>query len=563
MNTVQEIYEYVKPFGGDMASAQAIQKKFKTMMKAIEEPYALIKYGLDFSLLDKRFSSRGQYKEPRVEALVMVAFSHLAGAGSTYCTLEEMVNECERIEKRIGWKECTPPLILARSILNHFKIDGEYISTKNVIRSEKWIASDLKYLHRNGKKLAVGENLIQILEKAWGIEYDETQRQAFNLFNTGLGILTGGPGTGKTTVLRGLMAIWQKLGKTPIICCAPTGKAAQRMREATGMPASTIHKALGIRPYIGYEGRLQAEGSFPANALVVVDEVSMLDVELAAVLFRAVRNAKGNLILVGDEDQLQSVGPGAVLRDIIASEMFNVCRLSHIHRQDAGALLNNIARVRDQNYGMLRDETYADKMCFSDEEVLQYVYHIHKRHWQKEHPFDIQVYTPLRDENYMTSTSTINKILHDLHFPEQPFFSPGEPVVVIRNIYDDDGSVYVLNGDLGIVEDNSDGIGIRVDGEYKKVSANDIELAYATTIHKAQGSSCKCAVIVLPEKPASLVSNRLFYVALTRAEKRAVVLYETTSLRDAITNYNEHKRKTRLLELLGGQNVGKIDDRSA
>ena len=557
MDAVSEIFEYVKSFDGDLNAAKAIQKKFKTLMNAIKEPYALIQFGLDFEKLDARYVGRRQYQEARVEGLVTVAYSHLASSGSTYCTLEELIAECGRIERKIGWKECTPPLILARSILTHFKVEDGKIFARSLYRCEQSIATDLKYISRHGKKMAVAENVIDTLEKSWGIEYDETQKQAFSLF-AGVGILTGGPGTGKTTVLKGLMAAWQFLAKTPIVCCAPTGKAAQRMREATGMPAETIHRALGIRPYVGYEGRLKAEESFPDEALVVVDEVSMLDVELAAVLFKAVRNAKGSLILVGDEDQLQSVGPGAVLRDIIASGKFQTCRLGMIHRQEGGALLENIARVKEKQYGMLTDmQTYNERMCIGDIEVLSYIKYIHQTHWDKENPFDIQIYTPLRSSEYLLSTVSINKMLHDIHFPNQKLYCPGEPVVVLRNIYDDDD--YLLNGDLGVIEENSDdGIKILVDGESHCVDAGDIELAYATTIHKAQGSSCKAAIIILPEKPSCMVTNRLLYVALTRAEKKAIMLYQSSALRDAIFNINEPERRTRLLENLGGGNVGEV-----
>lgn len=539
--------------------AYDLEKKYggKTFLMIQETPHMLVFHGIEFSAIETperiRRSDVYQYEPTRIHALVYTAYSYFECAGHTKVSLQDLIRMCNRIERNCGVFENTPPLILGRCIKDNYKVVGLEIYSKHLYYAEQHIAKALKKLNKK-TNFSVSENMITDIENELQITYDETQKDAFNMLSNRLSILTGGPGTGKTTVLKGIISAWRRLSDLPIICCAPTGKAAERMRDATGLKAETIHRTLGIRPY--QRGGYDAQVELP-ECLLIVDEVSMLDTDLADVLLSSVITSKSQLILVGDEEQLQSVGPGAVLRDIIDCGKFLTIRLGTIHRQDAGAIIDNAYNIKTGRIGFKCDDSFLEKRYFDDEELVKNVIGIHKKMHIENEPLAIRIFTPVRSDKYITSTFEINSRLHRLYHAGEPelqigkqAFSVGDPVVITKNDYENG----VLNGDEGIVEDIVDGLGVRINNEYHYLTGeilNYVELGYAVTIHKAQGSSCKLAIIVIPDRPRVMLTRRLLYVAVTRAEKKCIILHEAEGLEMSIRNDNEFVRKTGLLEKLG------------
>ena len=578
-------------------------------------PHILVSYGLDFAEIERAYPRVvSQYHPSRLYALCLQAMRRATDRGDTRIRFLELYKMAVYWERKAGvYKTPTPPLLIAATVQTHFVVEGEWVYRRDLYYSETYIAAALKRIDKNGRKIAVQENMIDRIQLSIGVTYDDSQRAAFSLLHHGVSVLTGGPGTGKTTLLRGLLAAWQTIAKTDIVCMAPTGKAAERMRAAIGLEAATIHHTLGIFPYqSGYEYK----NEIPERALVVIDEASMVDAVLAEIALKAVAKAKATLLLVGDEDQLESVGPGSVLRDIISSNIYATARLTTIHRQDGGAIVDNAARIRAGVTGMLHDDSYADKMCATDEELLELLLVKFRAQYDPEHPHDTKIYTPIRDAKYPCSTTAINWMLHQIYAPpyhvgdpivvlkklpalgvnrgdhgyitaisdegltvqagkkavvfagDNPpeiahTYYPGEPVIVTSNNYD----LQVLNGDEGVVVAVSpEGVTVKI-GERRIIFpgvASDLELAYAVTVHKAQGSSCKNCYILIPAEPSCMLSRRLLYVALTRAERRAEILYTGEALAEAIGNVFTHRRITGLAEFLGGVgNVGTGDQKTA
>lgn len=562
MSDLTYFIEKAAKFGCPESTARALYRKHWTTGKLDENPYLLTYHGVSFADVEKGAASKPQYAENRVRALVDAALEIIMNSGSTRTTVREIARVCRRIEKAAGvFENPTPPLVLAPSVLEACIIEeGKIAVPKNLYYAEREAAKKLKRIDKNAENIQVQSWAIMKIEHGLGIRYDDTQKKAFECLEHGVSVLTGGPGTGKTTVLKGIIAAWEGLAYKPVVLCAPTGKAAKVLREATGTDAQTIHMTLGLKPYDGKRKKFRRERMLEQNALVIVDEASMIDAELAEYLFDAVMSANGKLLLVGDEDQLQSVGPGSVLRDVIASGLFHVSRLSIIHRQDAGAIVQNAARVCEGNAVMLSGSDFTSQRVFTDEDTAEMAVQEFLLHYKPESPQSCKIYTPVRSAAYKCSTSQLNNVLHNffrLGKPELTIgkenvrrFCVGDPVIITHNDYD----LGVLNGDEGRVVALSpltveiDGEQVVIDGEMLQY----IELSYAVTIHKAQGSSCKNAIIIMPTEPHCMLSRRLLYVAITRAEEHVYLLHQGEALEEAVRNQYEQERITSLSAFLGG-----------
>ena len=372
-------------------------------------------------------------------------------------------------------------------------------------------------------------------------------------------ILTGGPGTGKTTTTQGIIATLKTAGMN-ILLAAPTGRAAKRMSEATGMEAKTIHRLLEYNPKDGY--KCNEENPLEADALIV-DECSMIDILLMNHLMKAIPSGM-RLVMVGDIDQLPSVGAGNVLRDIIDSKKIPVVRLTRIFRQAQSSrivmsahAINN-GRFPDTSNG--KDTDFFFIKAEDPNQVAESIVQLVKERLPKAYRLpssNIQVLTPM--QRGVVGASNLNLALQDALNPTPVClnrggysYRKGDRVMQIRNNYDKG----VFNGDLGYIEEvdmeertlvaSFDGTSV----EYEVSELDELSLAYATTIHKSQGSEYPIVVMPVLMNHYVMLQRNLIYTGITRAKKICVLIGTTKALAYAIHNLSVLKRNTKLKERL-------------
>ena len=424
-------------------------------------------------------------------------------------------------------------------------------------------------------------------EKETGITLSQGQRQAVvAALSQGVLIITGGPGTGKTTTINTIIGMLEARG-LEISLAAPTGRAAKRMTEATGREAKTVHRLLEVS-FMSEDSRRQAfnknEESPLETDVLIVDEFSMMDILLTQSLLKAV--AVGTrLILVGDVDQLPSVGPGNVLKDLIDSGVLATARLTEVFRQAAeSAIITNARRINKGEYPSINDK---EKDFFfvrrnTPEGVIQTILELVSERLPAFKGFDkrldIQVLSPMRKS--LLGVTNLNNLLQAKLNPPAPskkerefrsvIFREGDKVMQIRNNYDAGWTMHnecgvaidfgegVFNGDMGTIHEIDEELGITInfdDGRrivYDFSQLEELELAYAVTVHKAQGSEYRVVVIPVYNGPPMLLTRNLLYTAVTRAKELAVLVGEPTTLHRMVDNNRITHRYTALTRRLQG-----------
>lgn len=407
------------------------------------------------------------------------------------------------------------------------------------------------------------------ISKETGIEYDDIQIAAIRqAIESKVMVLTGGPGTGKTTTTQGIIAALKTAGMN-ILLAAPTGRAAKRMSEATGMEAKTIHRLLEYNPKDGY--KRNEENPLEADALIV-DECSMIDILLMNHLMKAIPSGM-RLVMVGDIDQLPSVGAGNVLRDIIDSAKIPVVCLTRIFRQAQSSRI--VMSAHAINNGQFPDTSNGKDTDFffikteDPDQVAESIVHLVKERLPKAYSLSsskIQVLTPM--QRGVVGASNLNLALQDALNPTSVClnrggysYRKGDRVMQIRNNYDKG----VFNGDLGYIEEvdmeertliaSFDGISV----EYEASELDELSLAYATTIHKSQGSEYPIVVMPVLMNHYVMLQRNLIYTGITRARKICVLIGTTKALAYAIRNMSVLKRNTKLKERLNPLLVAKTD----
>lgn len=422
-------------------------------------------------------------------------------------------------------------------------------------------------------------NRIRSIEKSTDMELDELQREAVReAACNGLLVITGGPGTGKTTAINAIIRYFEMEGMD-IFLAAPTGRAAKRMSETTGFEARTIHRMLelngGVEGTAGFE---RNEQNPLETDVIIVDEVSMVDISLMHAMLKAIA-AGTRLILVGDASQLPSVGPGSVLRDIIDSGQFHVVRLTRIFRQAAQSDIIVNAHKINRGEKVVLDNKSMDFFFlkrFDANVIISVVIQLIQQKLPKyvdAKPFDIQVLTPMRKG--LLGVERLNNILQQyLNPPDQDkaekehgdiMFREGDKVMQIKNNYQleweirsrhgfaIDKGMGVFNGDMGLIRSISSyeeivtvefEEGRLVNYSFKQL--DELELAYAITIHKSQGSEYPAVVIPLLTGPKMLMNRNLLYTAVTRAKKCVTLVGNDVTFQNMIQNVSEQKRYTGL-----------------
>ncbi|NTU67358.1 MAG: ATP-dependent RecD-like DNA helicase [Chlorobiaceae bacterium] len=435
-------------------------------------------------------------------------------------------------------------------------------------------------LHQAEKNLALGlmrlrqgtlpwkpmdpHDFLPWIEQETGLELSPSQRSAVTLvLSSKVSIITGGPGVGKTTLLRAILSVLRR-ENVPVALCAPTGRAAKRLTESTGIEAKTIHRLLEFDPK-AFDFR-RGRGNPLDAAFVVVDETSMVDVVLMQKLIAAVPD-KAAIVFVGDVDQLPSVGPGAVLADMISSEALPTVRLTEIFRQAAESMIIvNAHRINQGQMPLVADgealsDFYLVPASSPDDlhaKLMQLVTQRIPKRFGLDPVRDIQVLTPMNRGGIgaRALNADLQAALNGSAEPKvERFgsaFAPGDKVIQMVNNYDKE----VFNGDIGLVESVNADEGLmtvlydRHRVEYAFGELDEVALAYATSIHKSQGSEYPAVVVPLAMQHFTLLERNLVYTAVTRGKKLVVVVAEPKALAMAVQNCRSKRRLTSLASRL-------------
>ena len=584
----REIHRIMVFLQGHGISATYAVKIFKTYgRKALavvkNNPYQLAEdiWGVGFRIADSIALSLGvPANDPRrARAGLLFALDESAGEGHCFLPRGQLLEQAEYLLSLTGKSDQFPeqenlysdPDLIAEqieSLLRDDKIavDGDNIALAPIYFAEKGAAAKLLDLcigkpHHNINNV---DQAVDWASKKLHLVLAPEQAEAVKMgLSQKVSVITGGPGTGKSTILEALLLVLAQKGIT-VKLAAPTGRAAKRLSEACGREAKTIHRLLE------YDAALRTFKRNRENPLeadmVIIDESSMMDIILTNFLLKAIAG-NASLVLVGDVDQLPSVGPGNVLKDIINSGRIPVTRLQTVFRQGPGSLISlNASRInRGEFLELLPDyEGNKDFYCIFREEAAEIekeILGLCSRRLKKRYNFDpvrdIQVLTPMRKG--IIGTEHLNSRLQETLNPHKMppdgrmrRLQVGDKVMQIRNNYDKD----VFNGDLGIVssvDSKEDTVEVNFEGRkvlYESADLGEVVLAYAITVHKSQGSEFPCVIIPLHTTHYPLLQRNLIYTAVTRGKNLVVLVGSKKAINIAIHNDRVVKRYTMLKERL-------------
>ena len=562
---IKEVMVFLQGYGVSTAYAAKIYRQYqKEAIKTVQEnPYQLADdiWGIGFKTADGIASKMGYgNNDPRrCRSGILYTLNQLAEDGHVYAESEQLVTAAKELlqadEEPI--RKAMADMIEAKDLIQ----DDEVIYLPPFYYAESGSAKRLTSLLVND----VSDDIAAEPETAYGMKkseivYDEVQQAAINqAMESKIMVLTGGPGTGKTTTTQGIIEAFKARGQQ-ILIAAPTGRAAKRMTEATGMEAKTIHRLLEYNPMDGY--KRNDENTLEGDVLIV-DECSMIDIMLFYNLMKAIP-ANMRLILVGDIDQLPSVGAGNVLRDIIDSRQIPVVRLTRIFRQaQSSRIVMNAHAINAGQFPNISNGKQTDFFFIKADDadsipglIVSLVRDRLSRAYGY-NPKEIQVLTPMQRGN--TGAGNMNIELQCALNPNGDAltrggytFRRGDKVMQIRNNYDKN----VFNGDIGFitaVNTNERTLSVVYDGrevEYDVTELDEITLAYAITIHKSQGSEFPIVVMPVTMKHYVMLQRNLIYTGITRAKKICVLVGTTKALAYAIHNQTVSKRNTKLKERL-------------
>ncbi len=583
---------FLNQYGVSNALAMKIYKEYgiKVMKIVRENPYRLADdiAGVGFKTADEIALRMGFSPESsmRMKAGISFALSMAASNGHTYLLYEDLYEESKRL---LGISEAEfesdiYELTIERKIVLK-EVKGERrVYNNNLYYMELTVARKLLDLNaKSENNYKVMEAKVKEVEAKTGIKLGDLQRKAvYEAVESGLVIITGGPGTGKTTTINAIIKLFE-MQNMEILLAAPTGRAAKRMTETTGMEAQTIHRLLELNgnPEEGGSMRFERNELNPLEAdVIIIDEMSMVDIYLMYSLLKAV-TVGTRLILVGDVNQLPSVGPGKVLKDIISSEKFNVVRLSEIFRQAAESDIITNAHKINAGQSIRLDNKSKDFFMLSMSSSIQIQRALVSLIAEKLPPYvdatkyDIQVLTPSRKGEL--GVENLNKILQLYINPPAPnkrekqwgevIFRENDKVMQIKNDYQMEWKIVtkkgltikegsgVFNGDCGIIREINEFAGtvtVEFDEgklvEYTGATLEELELAYAITIHKSQGSEYPAVIIPLLNAPRPLLNRNLLYTAVTRARKCVTIVGSENSVNEMIQNESEMKRNSGLVD---------------
>lgn len=601
---IKNVMLFLQDHGVSTAFAAKIYRQYgnESIPKVKENPFRLADdiWGIGFKTADSIAMKLGIGKESfiRLRSGIMYTLSELADEGHVYAerdqlikkasalleaedtsiimTMDQMLKDEELIREKIMVPQFAPDEVIPEVAAK--EIEKECIYLPPFYFAEVGVANKLKKLaiepaadrlwvslmkarqDTGNPELSVD---VEKIQNTVNMKYDEVQVEAIRRAATAkVLVLTGGPGTGKTTTTQGIIAAYRAFGLN-ILLAAPTGRAAKRMTEATGLEAKTIHRLLEFKPPEGYQ---KNEETPLEGDVLIVDECSMIDIVLMNALMKAIPPHM-RLILVGDIDQLPSVGAGNVLRDVIDSEVFPMVRLTRIFRQaQTSRIIMNAHKI---NAGQMPDISNGKNTDFffmtqedPEEAAKKIVELVHKKlpGYYRTPASQIQVLTPM--QRGVVGATNLNMALQEALNPQGEglrrsgfVYRPNDKVMQIKNNYDKE----VFNGDIGIIESvdmqdrtllvNFDGRSI----EYDATELDELVHAYATTIHKAQGSEYPIVVMPVLMNHYVMLQRNLIYTGITRAKKILVMVGTKKALFYAVRNVTVTRRNTLLKERLTGE----------
>lgn len=535
-------------------------------------PYILADemWGVGFITADKVARSVGIAEDDphRVEAVVQYVLSEAAeNDGHCYLRPSQIVERVYGLlGKAAGITTDDMGEAVKRLVENGRLIRvGDCIYLPRLFTAEQAVTESLRALAARQIEFDAEEStkLLDGIQARDGIEYAPQQIEAvMTALDSPISIITGGPGTGKTTVINAVVETWRRLNgrEGHVYLASPTGRAAKRLSDATGHEAKTIHRLLEYHPEEGF--RRNADNPLPGPGLLVIDEVSMMDVELTASLLDAVSPSL-QVVLVGDVDQLPSVGPGSVLRDCIESGVIPTVRLQFNYRQAGGSKVAEYAHwiVNGHEPPLVDTGDWNVRVVITPEEAADIVLReVDAAVTAGLKPMQFQVLCPQRKGS--AGVNALNERIRELVNPagenaaEFCSFRTGDKVMVVQNDYHRG----VFNGDLGIVhaiadKQDAEGAGLYVDFDGNLIhfdfeGVKELTLAYATTVHKAQGSEFPLVIVVCTRQSYIMLQRNLLYTAVTRAKNKLVLIGQADAIKRAVANDRIAERNGRLAELL-------------
>ncbi len=588
-----QIVGFLEKFGIGVQNAQNVYKALGA--NAIEEieanPYILIDVAnnVDFKLIDKMAMGLGfEYNnEKRIKSGIKYALSKATMNG--HCTVleDELYNYIRALlgVQNEEIENCMIELKVKGEIYIEEREDNNWVYLESYYKTEDSIVHKILNLSKAGniKKIQDFGNELRKVEEKTDLILSDKQKEAVEAVNdNNVCIITGGPGTGKTTIIKVILELF-KSKKRKIVLCAPTGRAAKRMSETTGEDAKTLHRLLEI-------GKIQEDSTSKFNDyeiapidadIVIVDEMSMVDIFLMNYLLKALYQGT-KLVLVGDVDQLPSVGPGNVLADLINSEKIKTIVLNKIFRQAAKSkIILNAHRVNNgQNFikqEESEEELYKDFFYIKEnnqDKILNQVISLCSGRLQSYGNYDffknIQVITPTKKG--MLGTKDLNKVLQEHLNPLEKggvekqnlgaLFRIGDRVMQIKNNYDIfwereideyETGTGVFNGEFGTIlkiDEVEKRMKIKFDDEkyswYQFSELDQIEHAYAITVHKAQGSEFDIVIMPIVQAAPMLLTRNLLYTGMTRAKKMLIIIGNSNVIDFMVNNVDSKKRNTGL-----------------
>ncbi len=589
-----ELFIFLQNYGISSNVCMKIYKKHSIFSKdvIVDNPYILCDsdYGVSFKKADEiaQQNSISPDSRKRICAGLIYTLGYMRQFGHTYLpedVLSQYASELLGVSPD-GMKEHIDYLCENMTFVREKREDSARVYLYEYYNYEKYVAEKIVRLAKTKYAPDVDniEKQIDIAEIKSGLKFAPLQRSAIGLCaRESVMVITGGPGTGKTTIINAIIDIMKSV-RLKVVLTAPTGRAAKRMSQVCDMEAKTIHRLLEVSFSQGEEINCGYDEGNPIDAdVIIVDEVSMVDVVLMDSFLHAVRTGT-RVILVGDSNQLPSVGPGNVLKDIIDSEVVSVIRLSEIFRQsDSGMIVYNAHEVNQGRYPVCNTENsdFYLKRCHLPEEGVEYICELCISRLKKTYgyePFDIQVLSPTKKG--IAGVNNLNKVLQKLINPPsahkrektygETIFREGDKVMQIKNNYDieweNTESHYpgsgIFNGDVGFISEiNTDFSTVTVIFDDKKVTygfsdLSELSLAYSITVHKSQGSEFPVVIMPMFPAPGMLLNRNLFYTGITRAKELVVLVGNEEIMAKMVDNDREDKRYSGLMEKLRDEYTG-------
>lgn len=567
---------FLQKYGITMGLALKIYRRYEeaTISVVSENPYILVEEveGIGFITADKIANAMGIDKHSpfRIRAGIFYALSEAAGKGGHTCLPDNILTESASKILGVEVSEVYEVLNEAAGLRKITTPDGDMVSTELNYRVENAIATKLILLKKTVEKWDIDvEKSLADYEKSSVIELHENQSTAIkSVFKDGVTVITGGPGTGKTTIIKAIVGIASQRGKKTVLC-APTGRASKRMTEMTGAEAKTIHRLLGVS--FG-EQKFERNETNPLEAdIVIVDEISMTDIYVFYALLKALPQGS-RLVLVGDKDQLPSVSCGNVLGDVISSGEIKTVFLTEIYRQEGDSLIvTNAHRINRGEMPVTDNKTdFFITYKNNPSDIVNTVIGMLKTripNFTGLTSNDIQVLTPVK--RGIVGVENLNlKIQEQLNPSDEEYLKNGFPYrkgdKVMQNVNDyelkwekpdGESGTGVFNGEPGYVTKvTKDGVEVEFDDErkvfYGAASMEELIPAYCISVHKSQGCEFPVVILALSGANFMIMTRNLLYTAVTRAKKMVVIVGEEGCIKRMVSNDYTAKRYSLLKEFL-------------